>query len=179
MAVNGTPAPAPLIVTATLPAEIFAWADRLRRAHFPPERNHLPAHVTLFHALPPSAEGEIGRLLASLASDPPPPARLAQIISLGSGTALLIESPAMLSLREMIAERFHGMLSAQDAGRPRLHITIQNKVTSREAKALQAVLAADFQPRSFLFAGLGLDRYRGGPWEEAGRWRFRGAARRA
>jgi hypothetical protein len=26
--------------------------DRLREAYFPPERNHVAAHVTLFHALP-------------------------------------------------------------------------------------------------------------------------------
>ena len=29
--------------------------DRLRTAHFPPERNQLAAHLTLFHHLPPSA----------------------------------------------------------------------------------------------------------------------------
>ena len=51
-------ATAPLIVTATLPPSEFAWADALRRAHFPPERNYLQAHVTLFHALPPFVEDE-------------------------------------------------------------------------------------------------------------------------
>ena len=45
---------APLIVTAELPADVMAWADGLRRAHFPPERNQVRAHVTLFHALPPA-----------------------------------------------------------------------------------------------------------------------------
>ena len=53
----------PLIVTAELPDDVLAWADGLRRAHFPPERNWLVAHVTLFHALPPSVHDELVRLL--------------------------------------------------------------------------------------------------------------------
>ena len=58
-----------LIVTAMLPPDIFAWAEGLRRAHFPPERNLVPAHLTLFHALPPSAEDEARRLLARTARE--------------------------------------------------------------------------------------------------------------
>ena len=42
-----------LIVTAAMGAEDFAWLDRQRRAYFPPERNQLSAHLTMFHALPP------------------------------------------------------------------------------------------------------------------------------
>ncbi|RZL99804.1 MAG: 2'-5' RNA ligase family protein, partial [Sphingomonas sp.] len=45
---------APIIVTAVFGAEDFAWADGLRRAHFPPDRNIVPAHLTLFHHLAPS-----------------------------------------------------------------------------------------------------------------------------
>jgi hypothetical protein len=50
---------APVIVAAELGATDFAWLDRLRRAHFPPDRNQLPAHLTLFHHLPPSLLAEI------------------------------------------------------------------------------------------------------------------------
>ena len=57
---------APLIVTAELPADVMAWADGLRRAHFPPERNQVRAHVTLFHALPPWLEGERAAIAAAL-----------------------------------------------------------------------------------------------------------------
>ena len=46
----------PLIVTAELGPADFAWLDAQRRAHFPPERNQLAAHLTMFHALPPSLE---------------------------------------------------------------------------------------------------------------------------
>lgn len=39
------------ILTAELDADSFDWLDRLRRDHFPPERNLLRAHLTLFHRL--------------------------------------------------------------------------------------------------------------------------------
>ena len=161
-------------MTAELPEALQSRADQLRREHFPPERNHLAAHVTLFHALPPQYEDELRDLLASEARARPVPARLEGIMSLGGGTALKLSSLTMLDLRERIAERFHGLLTPQDQQVPRLHVTIQNKVTSTKAKALQAQLAAVIVPLDFTFAGLALHRYRGGPWELAKRWSFRG-----
>ena len=62
---------------------MLAWADGLRRAHYPPERNRLRAHVTLFHALPPSSEGEVRRLLGDLSAGPAPEAELAGLMNLG------------------------------------------------------------------------------------------------
>jgi hypothetical protein len=95
-------------------------------------------------------------------------------MDLGKGTGLRIESDAMLAIRDRIADNFHGALSAQDQHRPRLHITVQNKVTTPIARLLQSQLAATFEARDFRFAGLALHIYRGGPWEAAGRWAFRG-----
>lgn len=166
---------APLIVTAELPADLQAWANSLRREHYPPERNRVDAHVTLFHALPPSCEAELHELLAAAVRDHAPvPARLEGVMSLGYGTALRIESPAMLALRRELADRLHGLLSVQDAPEPRLHATIQNKVSPREARALQDRLAGEIVPRGFRFAGLALHRYRGGPWETVRSFAFRG-----
>ena len=96
-------------------------------------------------------------------------------MALGGGTAFAIESPALSAIHADLVERFHGVLTAQDGGRRKLHVTVQNKVSGAAAKALQAELACDFQPRNFAFAALELHRYRGGPWEAAGSWRFRGA----
>jgi 2'-5' RNA ligase superfamily len=169
---------APLIVTGELPAALQTRAETLRRAHYPPERNAVAAHVTLFHALPPFVEEEARALLAALASAlPPPEARLAQVMDLGTGTAFRIESAELLEVRDHIAEHFHGMLTQQDRPRPRLHVTVQNKVERAEARALQAELAIGFRPETFRFAGLALHRYLGGPWEPAGRWTFRGHAK--
>lgn len=172
---EGVGDPAPLIVTAELPPDLHRWATRLRASHFPPERNFLEAHVTLFHALPAQVEAELSGLLGRWAgSTPPVPARLEGVMSLGRGTALRLTSPAMLALRERIAEHFHGMLTAQDSHAPRLHITIQNKVSAEVAEALQASLRGTIAPRDFVFRGLTIHRYRNGPWEPVRRVSFRG-----
>ena len=168
---------APLILTAELPADLHRWATDLRRAHFPPERNHLEAHVTLFHALPAQIVDELRDLLARWGGEfAPVPARLEGVMSLGSGTALRLASPAMLDLRARIAEHFRGLLTAQDSHAPRLHITVQNKVAPAAACALHGELEGVIRPRDFAFPGMGLFRYRGGPWEPVRRFAFRGRA---
>lgn len=165
---------APLIVTAELPQALQSRADQLRRAHYPPDRNQLPAHVTLFRALPPSSEDELRQVLASEARVAPVSARLEGVMNLGRGTALAISSPDMLELWGRLADRFNGMLTPQDERPPRLHVTIQNKVSPHEAKVLRQALAHAIGPIAFAFAGLALHRYRGGPWELVHRWPFRG-----
>jgi hypothetical protein len=165
---------APLIVTAEMPPDIFSWANSLRTQHFPPERNYLRAHVTLFHALPPSAEAEVRQLLSDLAKAPAPPARISGVMNLGSGTAFAIDSPAMADLHGEIQHRLHGLLTSQDAQPPRLHVTIQNKVKPAQARQLQEELCARFQPRDFRFRGFGLHAYEGGPWRSLRTFPFRG-----
>ncbi|MCB2089769.1 MAG: 2'-5' RNA ligase family protein [Sphingomonadaceae bacterium] len=169
---------APLILTAQLPDDLHHWATALRTAHFPPERNYLQAHVTMFHALPPFLRDEVEGLLKRIAAGTAPvPAHLEGIMSLGRGTALKLSSPAMLDLRAGLAEHFHGMLTPQDQHQPRLHVTIQNKVSPAEAQALQEKLAPTVQPRTFVFRGLALYAYLGGPWELLGSFAFRGKGR--
>jgi hypothetical protein len=173
-----TDQPTPFIVTVELPAEVFAWADRLRRAHYPVGRNHLHAHVTLFHAFAPSLRDELHRYLPNVAAEfARPPARVVGLMDLGRGTAIELRSEAMLAIRGEIAEHFHGALTAQDRHEPRLHVTVQNKVAQEAARALQRELAPVLEPRAFRFAGLALHLYRGGPWERLGLWRFRGKER--
>jgi len=170
-----TPSSAPFIVTGELPGDVLAWADGLRKAHFPPERNWLAAHVTLFHAFAPSLREELRGLLGQLAGEfAPPAARIDGLMDLGTGTALAVRSPGLLAIRAAIAERFHGALTAQDNAPPRLHITIQNKVTRAQARALQAELGPMLRTREFAFSGLGLHLYQRPHWQEQGIWRFRG-----
>lgn len=172
---TGATLPAPLIVTALLPPDLHRWATDLRARHFPPERNFLEAHVTLFHALPPASEAEVAAELKRVAATScPVPARIEGVMSLGRGTAICLASPLLLALRDRLAETFHGLLTAQDAHRPRLHVTVQNKVSPAEAKALQAELAPQVALRNFAFPGLGLFRYKGGPWENVRDYAFRG-----
>jgi hypothetical protein len=94
-------------------------------------------------------------------------------MDLGGGVAFRIVSPDLDRIREDLAERFHGLLGAQDAGGWRPHITIQNKVAPKEARALMASLERSFQRRSLAMSGLGLHRYLGGPWEKIAVYSFR------
>ena len=162
-----------LIVTAELAAPDQAWLDKLRRRHFPPERNQLQAHLTMFHALPPSAESEVRARLFEAVRTPPPRAVVAGLMNLGGGVAYRIVSDDLDRIREDLAADFHGLLSAQDSGGWRPHVTIQNKVKEREALALLNELEAGFKAMPLGIRGLGLHRYLGGPWEEIALFPFR------
>lgn len=162
-----------LIVTADLAPADFAFLDAERRAHYPPERNILAAHLTLFHALPPSVEPELRRRLAELADRPAPRATLAGLRSLGSGVAYAITSDELDELRAELADDFRGCLTAQDAHGWRAHVTIQNKVDPRVARDLLNDRDRHFTPRPLGLKGLALHRYRDGPWETVQRWSFR------
>ncbi len=163
----------PLIVTAEFGATDFAFFEAERRAHFPPERNILAAHLTLFHALPPSVEPELRRRLAVLADRPAPAATIAGLRSLGSGVAYTIVSDGLDMLRDELAEAFAGCLTSQDAQGWRAHVTIQNKVDPRVARELLAEKERHFRPRPVGLAGVALHRYRAGPWDFIQRWQFR------
>lgn len=163
-----------LIITAEIGAADLAWLDQLRRAHYPAERNQLPAHLTMFHALPPSTEGEICTTLARLGSERPPRAMIEGLIDLGGGVAFRVVSPDLDRIRKELAADFRGLLSAQDAGGWRPHVTIQNKVAPKEARALKDRVEAGFHPRPLAISGIGLHRYMGGPWQKLAIYSFRG-----
>lgn len=163
-----------LIVTAQIAAPDLAWLDRLRQAYYPVERNRLPAHLTMFHALPPSAEGEARSTLSRWASEPPPRASIEGLMDLGGGVAFRVVSTDLDRIRRELAKDFLGLLSAQDAGGWRPHVTIQNKVPPKEARALITELQRDFRPGPLAVNGLGLHRYLGGPWETLAIYAFRG-----
>lgn len=163
----------PIIVTALFGKADTAWFDALRRAHYPPERNQLPAHLTMFHHLAPSLEEELKRRLAAETHRVRPPfARVAGLVSLGQGTAFRIESEGLADIRDRIAEAFAPMLMPQDKAGWRPHVTIQNKVAPAQAKALLRRLEAEFSPRPIVIAGLASWWYRGGPWAPLSRHMF-------
>lgn len=164
---------APVIVSALFGRQDQAAFDALRREHFPPERNVLSAHLTLFHHLPPSALDELKhRLNAATRGVRAPVARAAGLMSLGRGVAVKIESPGLTAIRRELCEAFAALLTPQDAGGWRPHVTIQNKVQPSVAKLLLAALSKDFQPREVEIAGIATWYYRGGPWEPISRHMF-------
>jgi hypothetical protein len=165
---------APIILTATMAAADQSWANKLRLEHYPAARNHVDAHITLFHHLPPSAYAELKARIAILVKDYPAPiAHIDSIINLGSGVAFHLESPELMAVRAYLADIFYNLLMPQDRAEPRLHITIQNKVKPIKARALIAELERSFIQRPLSITGLSAFYYEGGPWSPIATWNFR------
>lgn len=162
-----------LIVTGELAPPDFAWLNDLRCRHYPAERNQLAAHLIMFHAIPPSAESELRQLLRVMAEGSPPRAWIAGVMNLGGGVALRIASDELDRIRDELAQRLRGLLTAQDSAGWSAHVTIQNKVPPREARALIEALGNQFDGRPVRISGLGLHRYLGGPWETLRTFPFR------
>src|SRR5687767_1288103 len=72
MAAGDGLAAAPFVLTLELDGESFGRLNELRRLHYPPERNLVPAHVTLFHQLPGDRGREIKALLRMIAAEQEP-----------------------------------------------------------------------------------------------------------
>lgn len=163
----------PLILSARLDSESQEYFDGLRKEHFPPERNHLFAHLTMFHALPGEAVEEVRTALTRAARRHSSiPAQVCGLRSLGSGIAFNIHSPELARIRKEIAAVFEGRLTGQDRQTWRPHITVQNKVSRERAAELLACLQGNFQPCAISIEGMDLWRYNGGPWELASSFRF-------
>src|SRR3712207_8130012 len=94
----------PLILTAVLHAPVQERLDALRRAHFPPERNHLDAHVTLFHHLPGESENAVAEQVAAATRDcPAPPVDVTGVRSLRRGVAASLGCPELARIRPRLA----------------------------------------------------------------------------
>ena len=165
----------PLILTAQLDARAAGHFEALRRAHFPPARNQVPAHVTLFHQLPGSLIDEITVHLRAVArAQPVIDAEVAPPRSLGNGVAYDVRSAALAALHAELAADWAGLIIAQDRVRLRAHVTVQNKVDAATARATLAELGAGFVPRRIRITGVTLWRYLGGPWQHLRDIGFRG-----
>lgn len=169
---------APLILTLKLDETTFVALDQLRQQHFPPARNFLSAHVTLFHALPGEERQNIAEALRQLAQATPEPKLVfPNLLFLGGGVAVVVESPELVKLRKQLATDWQVWLSRQDRQGYRPHVTIQNKVEASEARQLYAQLSEDWQPLYGHGEGILLWRYLGGPWQLEEEFCFRGRGR--
>jgi 2'-5' RNA ligase len=154
----------PLIVTLKLDVDTFSRFDRLRREHFPAKLNHLSAHLTLFHQLPGGERDTVEADLRAVAPTAAVELQVTGLRSLGRGVAFEIVSPPLSSLRAELARRWAHWLTPQDRQGFRPHVTVQNKVSVEEARALKVSLEAGFSPFMARGEGFLLWRYLGGPW---------------
>jgi 2'-5' RNA ligase len=160
---------APLVLTLALAGEDAERFDRERRAHFPPERNHLRAHVTLFHALPGELEREVLAAVAQEARRPAFEVAVTSVRLLGRGVAYALESADLAAVHRDLLARFSGLLgealTAQDRQPLSPHVTVANKLLPDRARELHDQLVDTFAPWAVRATGLSLWRYLGGPWE--------------
>ena len=167
-------APRPLILTLILEPALADPLNALRRKHFPPERNFLDAHVTLFHALPGEHEKTIRRELEAFCTATPAfEVRVPRVRQWGKGVFAELSSPDLLGFRAELAARWDDLLTPQDRRPFKPHVTVQNKVPEAEAQALYRALGPTWTPLSGRATGAALWTYAGGPWEAAASFRFR------
>lgn len=163
----------PLILTLKMDERSQKRFDRLRERHFPPERNYLSAHLTLFHKLPGEHEAVISADLQELCRHQRPfTLNATGLRFLGRGVAYELSSPGLTTLRRGLAERWGPWLGPQDRQGFKPHVTVQNKVSPERARTLHGQLQAGFSPFEVRGTGLSLWRYLDGPWEPAGTYLF-------
>lgn len=152
----GAPIPKnPLILTLTLDKASHAFLTNLRSKYFPPSRNFLSAHVTLFHAIPPHRVIELNRHLNEICAstnawdvfigEPKAMGKRGVMVNVRerpSGTVEGIHHELMARLKRGVKED-KDKLTDQDArplGKP--HVTVLNKATDEEQvhKCLEEVL---------------------------------------
>lgn len=163
----------PFILTLEMDGEAFAALDALRRRFYAPERNLVPAHVTLFHRLPGERTREIKALLAQVASAQKPidiPA--GEVKAMERGVAIFLHSPQLSALREELAHEWWPWIGEPDKSRLQPHVTIQTTLDEAEARRTRQAIAATFRPPRIRGIGLHLWRYRDGPWESERHFRF-------
>ncbi len=154
----------PLILTLTIEKETSLFFNGLRQKHFPPSRNFIDAHLTLFHALPNevaiiNAVEDMCKLQKSFMLQVEKP------VSLGNGVAFKIESDELMHLHKTLQNKWLNFLSLQDRQKLWPHITVQNKVPVQEARELLNDLRKGFTPVATLATGLQLWEYLNGPWK--------------
>ena len=155
-----------LILTLRLDEASFEWFQSLRTRWFPPVRNVVPAHLTLFHALPGAELEDVRRTLRELCGRTGPMTLEGTgPRSLGRGVAFGFRSVDLDAFRAELAVTFQPWLTAQDRQPFRPHVTVQNKVEPTEAKALLEQLQAEWEAFEPVGEGVLVWRYQGGPWE--------------
>jgi len=157
--------PATLVLTAELDPASASRVDALCRAHLSPDRNTVPAHLTLFHGLP--AEGtahDLQRLAWA-----PCAFAVTGLRRLGGGVAFEVRSPGLAALRDSLARHWSPVLGAHDRRPFNPRITVHSRVEPARAASLDASLGADFTPWTGSIGALLLWRYQGGPWSLAAR----------
>ncbi len=163
----------PLVLTLALEEQAQIDFEQQRRRYFPASLNRVPAHLSLFHALPGEELPAIRSLLAEYAAATAPfTMRVHDVHKLGRGVAYALAAEPLSALHAALRSAWLPWLTAQDAQGFRPHVVVQNKAEPVAARALYDKLSAGFRPYSVQATGLLLWRYLGGPWKLEQEFRF-------
>ncbi len=167
--------PRPLILTLGLHPRDQAYFEGERRRYFPMRLNRIPAHLSLFHALPGEQLAAVRELLEQTASAFAPfPLEVHDLMRMGRGVAYSVRAPELDRIHASLRAAWLADLSRQDLQPFRPHVVVQNKVDPEEARTLYTRLSQGFRPWTVQAANLLLWHYEGGPWAAAGEFPFCG-----
>ena len=154
----------PLILTLAIDEQSFQFFNQLRQQYFPPQRNFIDAHLTLFHHLQNETK-TIDTVRQAASQQSIFNLSVVDVVSLGAGVAYLLKSDELTHIHRHLQHQFSAQLRPQDKQKLRPHITVQNKVSAGEAQQLLARLRETFKPFEITATGLQLWEYLGGPWK--------------
>ena len=160
------------VLTLKLDPAAQAHFEALRQQWFPPERNLIPAHLTLFHTLPEepwitqALEDAAAGTIAFALGTPTPK-------SIGRGAAFFFNSPEATALHKHLRKAFQAVVTPQDQQGFRPHIVAMNKATPAAAKLCLEALQTHRLPQEITATGSDLWRYLNGPWQHQQTFPFR------
>lgn len=160
------------VLTLRLSDSLHETLNALRTHYFPPERLKVPAHLTLFHALPHSEMDTITGVARQVASETTPfEVTTGRAFKLGkAGVAISPDRGTQdgAEVHAALRERYEPFLSKQDSKGFKAHWTVMNKVEDEEkVDAAYADLQQWTKEKGAAGQadGLVLWRYNHGRWE--------------
>lgn len=154
----------PLILTLAIEEKAFLFFNSLRKIYFPPERNFIDAHLTLFHHLP-NDPLVVDAVASYSAAHPVFALKVTEPVSIGNGVAYKIQCDALVQFHRQLQQQWADFLIPQDRQRLWPHVTVQNKVPSEDAKQLLLFLQQNFTGFDTQGTALQLWEYHRGPWK--------------
>jgi hypothetical protein len=154
----------PLILTLALEEKAFLFFNSLRKIYFPPERNFIDAHLTLFHHLP--NDPLVIDAVKSYSEDHAAfELNVTEPVLIGNGVAYKIACDPLVQFHKQLQQKWTHFLIPQDKQRLWPHVTVQNKVPSEDAKQLLLFLQQNFSGFATQGTALQLWEYHRGPWK--------------
>ena len=165
----------PFLITLGFDAATFDRLEALRQRYFPPERNQVPAHLSLFHQLPGGDFDAVDRELDRVArSHSPVELRFNSVKPTGRGVMLAVQAPGIVTVRNRLTDAFRRDLTPQDRQPYYPHVMLMNKAEKIDAARALDEIQAGFVPWAGTGDRLILWRYLGGPWDEVASYPFLG-----